>query len=75
MSSTKMTVYSILVTTIGLILFLFAVIFPKILNSGRESIMRCIPGDIDRYAVAWIDNITFFDRDIGNAIQRDIDDE
>ena len=72
MSSTKMTVYSILVTTIGLTLFFFSVVFPKILSSGRESIMRCISGDVDRYAVAWIDNITFFDRDIGNAIYQDI---
>ena len=72
MSSTKMTVYSILVTTIGLTLFLFAVVFSKILGSGRESIMRCISGDIDRYAVSWIDNNTFFDRDIGNAVYQDI---
>lgn len=72
MSSTKMTVYSILVTTIGLTLFFFSVVFPKILSSGRKSIMRCISEDIDRYAVAWIDNSTFFDRDIGNAIYQDI---
>ena len=42
MSSTKMTVYSILVTTIGLTLFLLAVVFPKILSSGRKSIMQAV---------------------------------
>ena len=72
MSSTKMTVYSILVTTIGLTLFLFSTIFSKVLNSGRESIMRCISGDIDRYAVALIDNSTFFDAGKGNAIYQEI---
>lgn len=72
MSSTKMTVYSILVTTIGLTLFLFSTIFSKVLNSGRESIMRCISGDIDRYAVALIDNSTFFDASKGNAIYQEI---
>lgn len=35
-SYTKMTLYSILVTVIGLTLFLFSVVFPKVLNSGSH---------------------------------------
>ena len=71
-SYTKMTLYSILVTVIGLTLFLFSVVFPKVLNSGREAIKRCLSGELDRYAVAMVDNNTFFDRDIGNEIYIDI---
>jgi hypothetical protein len=67
-----MTLYSILVTVIGLTLFLFSVVFPKVLNSGREAIKRCLSGELDRYAVAMVDNNTFFDRDIGNEIYIDI---
>ena len=72
MSYTKMTLYSILVTVIGLTLFLFSVVFPKVLNSGRESIKHCLSGDLDRYAIAMVDNNTFFDKDIGNNIYKEL---
>lgn len=72
MSYTKMTLYSMLVTVIGLTLFLFSVVFPKVLNSGRESIKRCLSGELDRYAIAMVDNNTFFDKNIGNDIYKDI---
>lgn len=72
MSYTKMTLYSMLVTVIGLTLFLFSVVFPKVLNSGRESIKRCLSGELDRYAIAMVDNNIFFDKKIGNDIYKDI---
>lgn len=67
-SSTRMTFYSILVTVIGLSLLLFSVVFPEVLRSGRRSINKCLNDNIDSYAVALIDDKTFFDADIGNKI-------
>ena len=63
-----MTIYNILVTVIGLSLLIFSVVFPKVLSNGRESMYRCLTGDIDKYGVVLVDDKTFLDIDAGRRI-------
>jgi len=60
--STKMNLCSIFVSSIGLFLFIIAIVIPSILTHGRKSILTCLDGNEDSYAVVELDSEAFFNQ-------------
>lgn len=54
--ATRMTILSVIVTSVAFCLLILSFVFPSVLKNGRTAINKCISGRMDNYAVSTMDS-------------------